>query len=59
MSIIGFASVISTVIFGTLLSVEPGSIAVLAALGFLMFLLGAEMALRNGKHSYPFHHDEK
>jgi hypothetical protein len=58
MSIIGFAVVVSSGIFGSLISMQTGAIVILAVLGFLFFLLGAEMALRNGTHDYPFHHEE-
>ncbi|MFB6116511.1 MAG: hypothetical protein ABEK10_03275 [Candidatus Nanosalina sp.] len=51
-SIIGFATVISSLFFRVMVSADGGIIAYIAGTGFLVFLTGAELALRHGKHEH-------
>lgn len=51
-SILGFATVISSLIFGVMASADGRYIAYVAGTGFLIFLAGAELALTYSKHRH-------
>jgi hypothetical protein len=50
MSILGFATVVSGALFGSLLSADTVLIVTVVGIGLGIFLLGGEMALRNMEH---------
>ena len=58
MTVLGVAVVVSGGLFGSFIGLEVQDILTIAGIGLAIFIFGAEMALRNGKHHHPFHHDE-
>lgn len=58
MTVIGFTSVVSGAMFGSYIGLEIHDVLGIIAVGLTVFAVGAEMALRNSKHRYPFHHED-
>ncbi|WP_414838093.1 hypothetical protein ACK3SF_01685 [Candidatus Nanosalina sp. VS9-1] len=50
MSILGFAMVVLVGLFYSFVSLNAEAGVVLVVLGFVLFVIGAELALRNQKH---------
>lgn len=59
MTVIGFAAVVSGGLFGSFIGMDVQDVLKISGVGLAIFVIGAEMALRNGKHRYPFHHEEE